>query len=667
MCSVQPGGIELGIDIQTAPAFAQFPGVTVTEDGVVFSTVFRGYSSCGIELYHLPDGTKTQIPFTQEHRFGSLYSVKIFSLQPEDWCYRYYCGKHSFVDPYARKLVEVHVGDNTISAAGFFYTSDDRLPVYTDRDLRPWNRESIYCLHVRGFTMGEGACVRHPGTFTGVSERIPYLKKLGITAVELMPVYELRPDTRPGKGPQTMQDALDLYPVDSFGKPILDLSVERSNYWGFGRGFYFAPRKSYGTGEEDVQIEFAQMIEKFHAAGMEVILQMFFPDSVSPHAQDDAVRFYTTHYGVDGFHLLGHITNLKSLVSDPLLSDTKLIGLNFPYDEIRGVDAENPESGIVSTANLAQCGNSFTALLRRFVKSDDYVLKDFLAEFLRVPQGHGNIHAAATYDGFTLRDLVSYNDRHNEANGESGLDGCAENYSWNCGCEGETDNPDILKLRRNQIRNFLTLLYLSQGTPFLNEGDEYFNTQGGNNNPYCQDNAVGWVDWTQNETADEIIDFTRKIQKMRSEHPVFHAAEPFKGIDYLACGYPDLSLHGEEAWKPDLNHFSHCIGICLCENYVKESNKVQLIYLAINMYWEERSLGLPKLQPRRYWNLLLDTSKEDSFTEGECIQENQHSVSVAPRSVKILNTITSNRPPKKRRKTARAVVRALDGSKVGSG
>lgn len=649
----------MGTDFQTAPAYAQVPGVTVTEDGIIFSAVFRGHSSCGIELYHLPEGARVEIPFTEEHRFGSLYSVKVFSLYPEEWCYRYYCGKHSFVDPYARKLVKLESGGFTFSAAGFFYAPDDRLPVYTIKNLKPWDEESIYCLHVRGFTMGEGAAVKHPGTFAGVAERIPYLKSIGITSVELMPVYEMRPDTRPVKGPRTMQEALELYPVDSMGKPILDLSVDKTNYWGFCRGFYFAPRQSYGTGEEDVQREFARMVERFHDAGMEVILQLYFPESVTPQTQIDAARFYTTHYGVDGFHLLGSIANIKSLVSDPLLSDSRLIGASFPYDKIEGVDAENPESGIVSTENLAQCANPFTPLLRRFVKSDDYVLKEFLVEFLRVPGSHGNIHAAATYDGFTLRDLVSYNDRHNEANGESGLDGSAENYSWNCGAEGETDDPDVLRLRRNQIRNFMTLLYLSQGTPLLNEGDEYFNTQGGNNNPYCQDNPVGWVNWTRNDTADEILDFTRKIQKVRAEHPAFHASESFKGTDYLACGYPDLSFHGEEAWKPDLSHFSHCIGICICENYIKEDSKVQLIYLAINMYWEERSLGLPKLQPRRYWNLLLDTSKEHSFAEGECIQEDQHSVRVAPRSIKILNTVTSNRPPRRHRKTAKAVVRAL--------
>ena len=649
----------MGQNIKIEPAYSMKPGVTVMKDGVIISAVFRGPEPCGLVLYRKKDGGEVNILFTDEHRFGSLYSVRISYIDPSEWCYRLFCGSTFFIDPCSRSIESVQIGEETVRAGGFFYEPDDKLPAYRESSHPRGGETIIYCLHVRGFTMLAKGLKSRPGTFSAAAEKAPYLRELGVNAVELMPVYELQPVTRPQDGPRTMEDALALYPVSKDGLPIRDLSVKKVNYWGYSRGFYYAPNSAFGTPgyEGGPQKEFADMVEKFHSEGISVYLQLYFPMSVTSQRQIEIARFYVTHYAVDGFRLMGNITDIRAFASDPILSGVRLFHTDFPYSEIEGMDAENPESGAVETYDLFSYNDRFSTLIRRFCKSDDYVMREFLYEFFKVPAGHGNVHYVCSTDGFTLRDLVSYNDRHNEPNGEGGNDGIRDNYSWNCGSEGDSDREDVLRLRRNQIRNFLTLLFLSQSTPMINAGDECFNTQNGNNNPYCQDNETGWTGWDNGDTGEHIRDFVRRIIRFRNEHPVFSGLAPFKNTDYIGCGYPDLSLHGMEAWKPDLSHFSHAIGICLCENYVRGTKKADLIYLAINMHWEKQELGLPKLAPGRRWNLLVDTALEDSFIEGEAIVDDQHVVEVEPRSIRILCTVTSNKPVKRRKKksTAKAV------------
>ena len=649
----------MGQNIKKEPAYSMNPGVTVLQNGVIISAVFRGPEPCGLVLYNRTDGDEIIVNFTDEYRFGSLYCVKISGIDPADWCYRLFTGDVYFVDPCCRSLVKLETGEETVSAGGFYYKPDDRLPAFKNSSHRRGGETVIYCLHVRGFTMLDQDIVSCPGTFSAAAEKAEYLKDLGVNAVELMPVYELQPVTRAEDGPRTMEDALALYPVNKEGFPAKDLSVKKVNYWGYARGFYYAPNSAYSTPgyEGGPQKEFADMIAKFHDAGISVYLQLFFPGSVTFQQQIGIARFYVTHYAVDGFRLMGSVADIKAFSTDPLLSDVRLFHTDFPYGEIEGMDAENPETGAILTNNLFTCNDRFSKLVRRFCKSDDYVMREFLYEFFKVPSGHGNVNYVCSSDGFTLRDLVSYNDRHNEANGEGGNDGDPENLSWNCGAEGETELEDVLRLRRNQIRNFLTLLFLSQSTPMINAGDECFNTQSGNNNPYCQDNETGWTGWDNGETGEAVRRFVRRILQFRREHPVFTGRAPFKNTDYIGCGYPDLSLHGMEAWKPDLSHFNHAIGICLCEDYVRGTKRPNLLYLAINMHWETQELGLPKLAPGRRWNLLVDTALEESFIEGECIADDQNVVEVAPRSIRILNTVTSNKPVKRRKK---AVKKAAD-------
>jgi glycogen operon protein len=266
-------------------------------------------------------------------------------------------------------------------------------------------------------------------------------------------------------------------------------------------------------------------------------------------------------------------------------------------------------------------------------------MQDFVREFLQVPDGRGNIRFVSAYEGFTLRDLVSYNEKHNDANGEGGMDGESDNLSWNCGQEGHTARLEVRQLRKQQIKNFLCLLFLSQGTPWMAEGDERFNTRDGNNNPWCQDNPMGWVTWNTDEDAQAILAFARAISRFRREHPVFRMRRPFRFQDYKGLGFPDISFHGTEAWKPDLGGYSHSLGIMFCENYARPSDRLELLYLAVNTYWEKVSLGLPRLPAGYQWGRVTDTSLASAFPDFRQLLGDQRSVAVRPRSIQILQAV----------------------------
>ena len=306
----------MSLIFQTEPAYARNSGVTVTEEGIIVSSIFRGTEPCGLILYHLPDGRSVKVPFTDAHRFGSLYSVKISPLAASEWCYRLYRGESVFVDPCCRSLVEVAADEGKILAGGFYYAPDEKLPPYRPACTRNSTEEFIYVLHVKGFTMLREGLVSCPGTFLAAAEMARYLRDLGVTAVELMPVYELQPDSRASKGPRTMEDALALYPVSRDGFPMRDISKERVNYWGYGKGYYFAPSRSLAA-TKDAQKEFACLVKALHDAGLEVFLQLYFDSSVPVQTQIDAARFYVTHYRVDGFHLKGNVPSIASFAAFP--------------------------------------------------------------------------------------------------------------------------------------------------------------------------------------------------------------------------------------------------------------------------------------------------------------------------------------------------------------
>ncbi len=634
--------------LTVTPTYNVLPGTEVRADGVVFSTVVRDCSECGLQLFSIPDGEFVQIPFTNAHRVGSLYSVLIGGIDPASVAYRYYRSipdsmkkKHkeegealqdsyvTFLDPYARELISVKTKDGVVSACRLFPYDEQRLaPDATQGTIR-WNDELIYVCHAKGFTASKTSKAPHRGTFLGVADKIPYLLSLGVTAVELLPIYELRPNEKHPQG--------------------------EANYWGFGEGFYFAPKRAYAqapkAGKKSVPVspqkEFSKLVSALHEAGIKLFLQLHFTENVSIQTQLETARFYVTHYHVDGFHIKGNVPSLSTIASDPILSSTAIMYYSFPYDELQKEDAENPVIGIPSVDHLCEYTENFQYLVRRFVKSDNNVIRDFAKSFVEVPAGHGRVHYVTNYDGFTLNDLVTYNWKHNEANGEDGRDGTDNNLSWNCGIEGKTGKKDVKALRLRQMKNFMALNLLAQGTPVLTAGDERANTQEGNNNPYNQDNETSWISWKDNALSDNLLQFTTALTALRRDHEVFHMQTPFRMNDYKTTGYPDLSFHGHDAWKPDFSGYSHTFGVMYDERYASTPSE-SLLYLAINMHWHSQMLGLPTPPDGHRWEYVFDTFEEDSFSVTGKRPEDQRHISVKARSICLLKAapiVNTSTPP----------------------
>ncbi|MBP3216761.1 MAG: hypothetical protein J6M46_00140 [Lachnospiraceae bacterium] len=618
---------------QISPAYDLQPGTRVLPEGVVFSVVLRDCTECGLILYHLPDLKPIRIPFEDEYRIGSLYSVLVKDLNPRDWAYRYYRDDYEFVDSCARELLRVKAdGKDALYAKLFPIPECSALPAPALPELS-WQDELVYCLHVKGFTASRTSKAAKKGTFAGLVEKIPHLVELGVTAVELLPLYELRPESC-----TTGKEKVRRLKNES--------EPERINYWNFGEGCYFAPKAAYSAGSSP-SAELYGMIEKLHEAGIRVYMQLYFPPTVSIQTALEAARFYKLSYHVDGFHLKGDDAALKLIASDPILSDSVLFYYGFPYSELQEVDRENPESGVPSVYHLAEYNDRFSTLLRRFVKSDDLVLREFIQEFVRVSPDHGSIRYVTNYEGFTLMDLVSYNRKHNELNGEDNRDGNDYNESWNCGVEGKSRRAAVRELRLRQIRNFLTLLFLSQGTPLLYAGDEMCNSQEGNNNAYCQDNELGWTCWRDTADSRAILSFTKEISSFRATHGVFRARKPFSMTDTLVCGYPDLSFHGKEAWKPDFGGYNHTIGLLYCENYAaeldaaeedaaEEKDYTRLLYLAVNMHWHPQELGVPTAPAGTKWYKIMDTFEDQSFLAEPVLIRDAQQIHVPGRTIQIL-------------------------------
>ena len=649
---------------ETLPAYTVLPGTTVHENSVDFSCIFRDCHTCGLILYHLPDLEEVRIPFGNECRYGSLYSVRVIGLKPSEWAYRYYRDDYLFDDPYARELVDVRIDGRPVTLGRLFPYCEDSLPAYGAGETHTWTEQVVYCLHVKGFTASSSSKVpkKEKGTLEGLIRKIPYLKELGVTAVEILPPYELKPAAQGGTSgePADMTEeqraeawrvtrqleAQILKPSQQDGEPedaapdgqdVPAGPAQKPNYWNFGEGRYFAPKREYAASEAPQQ-EFRRMVDALHAAGIHVFVQLYFPETVSLQLQIEAARFYVTHYQVDGLHIKGWSAAYRALAADPMLSGTALLGDSFPDDYLSPVDKTDPTAGRPSPHHLCEYKDDFETLARRLVKSDEGVLRGFVREFTGVTAGHGKLHYITNYEGFTLKDLVMYNGKHNEANGEDNRDGTNENYSWNCGAEGPTRKREITKLRFRQMCNLTAMNLLAQGTPLLLAGDEHGNSQDGNNNAWCQDNETGWVTWKESADGRRIHAFTARLIAFRKEHSILRRSKVFTGIDTKATGYPDLSLHGREAWRPDLSDTSRTVGIMYAESYAEENPENDLLYIALNLHWHDQQLALPKPPEGQEWRIVMDTYLERPFPDEPLLPADPRRTDVRTRSIQILMT-----------------------------
>lgn len=585
-------------------------GVTRYCSKINFAAVFNTKEECGIILY-TNNHTKHEmkIPFTQEHKVGNIYCFLIEGIEERNFSYNFYVGEDNVVDPYAKRIIGNEVwgkSKNKKLRAAYVY---EEYNWENDKPLRiPYEDSIIYGIHVRGFTKHASSKSEYKGTFLGIADKIDYLKEIGITAIELMPCYEFE---------ETEVEKKEL-PINENVKPFLSENIEETkvsiNYWGFKKGYYFAPKASYAATDQPSE-ELKNLIKEMHKNNIEVIMQFYFPDEIKQGFILEVIKYWVLNYHIDGIHIKGSKVPFTLLATEPLFANTKIIHAYVESDEIYS-QKEKP-----AYRNLAKENDEFMYDMRKFLKGDEDMLYKVTEHMRKNPEKIGIINYIANYYGFTLADLVSYERKHNEANGEDNKDGNDYNYSWNCGIEGKARRKTILALRKKLMKNAMTFVMLSQGTPFIFSGDEFGNSQNGNNNAYCQDNTISWLNWNDMERNKEHFAFTKFLIALRKTHPILHKEGEMRIMDYLSCGYPDLSYHGENAWYPKFENYNRHIGIMYCGAYAKIDSKKDdaFFYIALNMHWVKQTFGLPKLPDKMKWYLLADTSggEENSyFSEG---------------------------------------------------
>ena len=608
-------------------------GAHCEEGGIRFSFVSEK-EKCGIVLYERETGKRLRrIPFSKEEKIGDIYCKFLEGLDGDSISYQFYEEDRIAADPYARGFLSDHTYGRARQESGLravllktdFEWEGDKRPGLAYEDC------VCSCIHVRGFTRHPSSGVSCGGTFLGVTEKLPYLKESGFTTIELQPCYEfIELSAEPSF--ETSAERPEAKKEQAF-HPRKEASAAgpRLNYWGYKKGFYYAPKAGYAASKNPC-VEFKNMVKAFHKNNMEIVMQFYFPKDAEGMDISEILRFWVLEYHVDGFHLMGENLPVNQIAKDPALSDTKLWYYAFDADEIyRGRTREKQK-------NLAVYQDDYMYIMRRFLKGDENMLESVIHQMRCNPRRMGRIHYITNYYGFTLADMVSYDRKHNEANGEGNRDGSNYNCSWNCGEEGITRRKKVKELRLKQMKNAICLLLFSQSVPLLFMGDEFGNSQKGNNNPYCQDNAVAWLNWNDLEKNRELYDFWCKMTALRKAHPILHPGEELKGMDYLALGYPDLSYHGRSAWKPQLEGYNRHIGIMYCGRYEKlpDSMDDDFFYLAVNMYWEYQKLAMPKLPKGLQWKLVCVTAGEDQMKdEGEETHRR-----IPPRSIAVFQSIS---------------------------
>lgn len=573
-------------------------GVYIYEDIIQFASIVGNDEDAGIILIDKKTGEKQRVPFGRGNRTGNVASVRIKNLRYENYDYNFYSGDEEFVDPYAMRVIgNEQYGEkdeDSYYLRGGIVTDDFDWGCETGV-CTPYDKSLIYLLHVRGFTADGSSGVKSKGCFRGVTEKIPYLKSLGITAVELMPCYEFEEFEFP-----TDKDK-------EIGK-ILGREVKgKLNYWGYKKGFYFAPKAGYSDTGNPVN-EFKQLVKKLHENKIEVIMQFYFPDYVKQGTIVDALRFWLTVYHVDGFHIKGNNIPITFIATEPIFANTKIWYDYIPVNDIYEY-TDKP-----AYVNLATYSDDYMYRMRRFLKGDEDCLKDVIPLIRENGYNCGKINFFTNYYGFTLNDLVSYERKHNEDNGENNADGCDLNFSWNCGVEGNTRKNSVLALRRKQIKNALAMLFMSQGVPLIFMGDEFLNSQQGNNNPYCLDNEVTHLVWPSSKASKEMTEYFKKLSLLRKESFGEFLGNDYTMVDRDNIGYPDLSYHGEEAYRADTAPYVRHLGIMYAN---KKDGMVTLLFTAFNMHWQDKEFALPKLPVGAKWDKMFETDESTLTVTGK--------------------------------------------------
>lgn len=655
---------------QVRPGFFLDFGATVIPGGVNFTIQSHKATSCELLLFHREaEEPFAVLPFPDNYRIGFCYSMIVFGLDIEEFEYAYrldgpYDEKMGLrfdrtkvlLDPYARAVTgQSHWGHKNNPQHGYrarvvhsnFDWGQQRHTSIPMEDL------IIYELHVRGYTKDASSGVKHPGTFDGLKEKIPYLKGLGVNAVELMPVFEF-------------DELRDARLIDE--NLLLD-------FWGYNPVSFFAPNTSYSSSKEYNRegMELKSLIKELHDQNMEVILDVVFNHTAEgnefgpsfsfkgfdnqiyymltpdghyynfsgcgntlncnhPVVQNmilDCLRYWVIEYRVDGFRfdlasILGRNEDgtplhqpplLRSLAFDSILGNVKLIAEAWDAGGLYQVGS------FPSWKRWAEWNGRYRDDMRRFLKGDDFLSQAAARRITGSPDlydpvfrgRNASVNFLTCHDGFTLYDLYSYNEKHNEANGWGNTDGADDNNSWNCGVEGDTTDPSVLALRRKMMMNACAVLMCSRGTPMFLAGDEFADTRYGNNNPYCQDNLISWLDWSLLEKNRALYEFFRYMIHFRKAHACIR-----KDLEPSYLGFPSMSLHGLTPWKPDLPESSHTACV-LFSGYDDSLHKEDLVFLAVNTHWCSAALTLPQLPDGYTWKIAVNTGdkKQQTFTDSE--------------------------------------------------
>ena len=676
------------------PGIYDLNGATPLQNGVNFTIHTCGGTSCELLLFHrAQEEPFAVLPFPEAYKIGDVYSMIVYGLNIDEFEYAYrvdgpYCPEKGLLfdknkillDPYAKAVA----GQRTW---GIRWDHTYHARVVKDRfdwgDMPQSKKELcdliIYELHVRDFTHHPSSGVQHRGTFSGLMEKIPYLKELGINAVELMPIFEF-------------DETMNSRTVD--GKQLLEC-------WGYNTVGFFAPNSSYAAANEHNQegTELKTLIKALHDNGIEVILDVVFNHTAEgnekgntfsfkgfdnniyymltpdgnyynfsgcgntlncnhPVVQQlilECLRYWTINYRVDGFRfdlasILGRNEDgspmnnpplLRTLADDSILSNVKLIAEAWDAGGLYQVGSF-PASG-----RWAEWNGRYRDSLRSYLKGDSWNAWDAAWSISGSGDLYGgyydNTHSnyagynscvnfLTCHDGFTLYDLYAYNDKHNEANGWNNTDGANDNRSWNCGAEGETEDPEVLALRRRMIRNACAVLMCSRGTPMFLAGDEFGNTKFGNNNSYCQDNITSWLDWRMLEKNKDLFEFFKFMIAFRKKHPVIH-----KQLPTSVCGMDPIHTHNLNAEETDIPRDARTFCVSFA-GYDKEKGKDDLIYVAVNTFWEDVTITLPNLHRRGAWHLSVNTYGDGNgqycYPEGQEVRIDRSFV-MRPRSVAV--------------------------------
>ena len=607
-------------------------GAKVSKNQIIFTFEAEKEDDCRIILINKLTKEKEYISVSEEFCRGSLRSVAVLGVQAQEYDYLYEINGKEQIDPYATRIIgrdiwndESRKADKYKLLGGFdknnFAWGEDKNPEIKKSDM------FMYKLHIRSFTMALKTAGKTKGTFTAVKNKIAYLKDLGVTTVELMPVYEF--EEMAIQEEVKVPDYVKWQPEDTdmIQPIILDKQEKQMNMWGYGEGNYFAVKASYASVPEKASVEFKKLVKALHDNGMECVMEMFFPDNTSHVFIMDVLHFWTKEYHVDGFHLIGANLPIGSIVHDPLLSRTKIFAESFhgEFDSRR------------KYKNLFLYKEEYQFPARMLLNHYDADIKQFANQQKKQNVDYGFVNFVASNNGFTLADLFAYNEKHNEANGEENRDGSDYNLSYNFGMEGASKKRFVNDIRRKRMRLAYKMLMCAQGVPLIMAGDEFGNTQAGNNNAYCQDNEIGWVNWSLFHRYKEDREYIKSLIAFRREHKLIAKESPFRFTDYRSVGAPDMSYHGENAWISQIDHGRKSLGVMYCGAYAEGEDKTDL-YIGYNFSADEVRLALPILQNKK-WTL-----------DGEMVLEDQMFVHVPANSISVLKTKEVPQEKKSKRK-----------------